>query len=723
LILTFALSLALLFACSSAENLPYRFDDQLGGAKMVSSEDPAAAGGFSFDFDDAGESLWKPLKGIESFDTVEGVLKLDVAQGAALESPEEVIFKAPEINEIELRMKTRLARHFAISWGNDPRRTTRIGIKSPGEFNTYVIDTSTLRRWNGRIDRVVLRPSDSREGDLVEIDYIKLKSEMPFSETPSGTGKHRIGDERRNVLFVHSPSRLVFEKRIGSDYMLDVGMGIAGTNSATEFTITVNQGGEESVVLSERISRADNWQDAGIDLSEWEGKVVDIVFRTESARRGGPALWSNPVLYKLDRERRNIVVYLIDALRSDHLSCYGYHRNTSPNIDDFAENGIICMNAYAHAARTVESIPTIMTSTYTSTHKIIDYTSQLSNDFVTMAEAMREAGYATASFITNPNAGEMTNVDQGFEFLIDKAPDQMFRSGLWTLPEEEVSSWLEAHRNRPFFIYVHTCEPHAPFEPPAPWNRHSDPEYAGSVTGFREGKYSYLEAVDPADVAHVIALYDGEVSLADHKFGEFLNILESKQLLEETMVFLIADHGEELMDHGDWNHSKTLYEEVLRVPMIVGGDDRLPSAQLEIPRTGLVDVMPTVLAWAGAPLPEDAEGSNIMDLIDQNDDANTRRIFAENYNPVYEAIALLRGTDKLIHNLSSRGEAELELYDLAADPAEKNNLSEESDLTGTLLEELLALKEEKESKSKGEVAEKELDVGSREKLRALGYID
>ena len=282
---------------------------------------------------------------------------------------------------------------------------------------------------------------------------------------------------------------------------------------------------------------------------------------------------------------------------------------------------------------------------------------------------------------------------------------------------------MKIQRNRPFFAYIHTCEPHAPFEPPAPWDKHFDPEYTGNITGLRSGPHGFQKAEEPEDIAHEGALYDGEVSFADRKFGEFLDILESEELLDKTMIILIADHGEELQDHGDWNHSKTLYEEILRVPMIIGGDRRLPRGELRTARVGLVDVMPTVLSWAKAEIPDGSEGVDVIGLVDDEDSESGRVIFAENYEDIYEAVALVEGQRKLIYSFPPHREPEIELYDLASDPLEKSDLAEDSDAVNELLEKLLAYKSDKESLSRGEAAEKELDAESRERLRALGYID
>jgi arylsulfatase A-like enzyme len=339
-----------------------------------------------------------------------------------------------------------------------------------------------------------------------------------------------------------------------------------------------------------------------------------------------------------------------------------------------------------------------------------------------MAEAMRDAGYATAAFITNVNAGVQNNNDQGFDFFYDQGPALTGDRGLRTLPEEEVLSWLDMQKHRPFFAYIHTSEPHAPYEPPDPWSKAYDPEYTGPMTGVRTGPHGLLEASDSRDIEHARALYDGEISFADFQFGRFLDALRTRGMLDETLIIVISDHGEELHDHGGWNHGRTLYQELLRVPIILGGDSRIRTGLVSESYVGLVDIMPTVLGWAQAEMPETAEGVNLLTVAESVGGKEARTIFAENYYPGHETLAMVENGKKVIYNITPRQAGQVEFYNLALDKSETQNLAD-SESAYSMLARLKAFQQEKAGQYAGMPEEKALDPETYERLKALGYID
>ena len=713
---------ALLSSCATDQDTTFRFDEGLEEAVSLEVAKPVpVADGFRFDFDSAAEDKWIGIQGIRRMETRNGIMALDVAPGGFIATPRSVGFQADEIKEIVIRMKVNRGKFFGISWGQGSDQSAGIAIQNVGGYYIYPISTARLPTWQGRIQWLTIMPSDHPGGASAEIDFVEIVPSNSFVDSRSGTSEYWIEDERRNVFYVHSPSEVVFERTIPENARLDLGAGIVSRKSPTEFEVAI-RAQEETVVFSEVVSDDSRWISTTIDLGSWAGQKVEIVFRTDSVFKGSAAVWSNPVLYQVDQARKNVVVYLIDTLRSDHLSCYGYHRNTSPEIDEFAAGGVIFLNSYSHASRTLESIPTIMSSLYSSIHNVKKLTSQLDDSFVTMAEAMRDAGYSTAAFITNVNAGVQNNNDQGFEFFFDKGAKLTVEPGHRTLPEEEVFSWIDSQKHRPFFAYIHTCEPHMPYEPPAPWDMKFDPGYKGNITGQRDGPYARNTATEPEDIRHLVALYDGEISFADYQFGRFLDALESQGLLDKTMIIVIADHGEELYEHGGWGHRYTLYQELLRVPIIVGGDERIPSGSTCEAVAGLVDIMPTVLGWADVELPEGVEGLNLLDLLESDERGTDRVVFAENYYPKHESIAMLDDDKKIIYNMTPRERGEVEFYDLATDKGENENLAGSS-ASEAMLARLKSLQSEKAGLSIGSTEEKQLDPETYERLKALGYIE
>jgi arylsulfatase A-like enzyme len=715
----------LLAACGSkTETYPFRLWTNVEDATKLDSETPSLiAEGYRFDFDSPDEPQWVPVRNIASMARRDGFLILSAGEKAVVSTPPNFRLKAEEIAEINIHMRISEGNLFLLSWGNEPHQTVPVTMSNPREFSTYTVFTRRLKGWEDTINWVAIIPTDSPKGARAEIDYIEFKPITSYADSAIGTAEHWIANERRNVLYVHSPSELVFRRTVPENARLDFGVGIVSPKSPTRFVVVIKSGSDETEVFSERVTSDEAWTDASVDLGRWSGQRVEVAFRTSSDFRGAPALWSNPIMYKVEPERKNVVVYLIDALRPDHLSCYGYHRMTSPNIDSFAENGVMFMNAYSHASRTVESVPSIFTSLYTSTHGVKQETMLLGDAYTTLAEAMRGAGLTTAAFSTNVNAGLMTNVDQGFDYFYDAGPKFARKVGMRALPEEEVSQWLRYHKHQPFFAYIHTCEPHAPYEPPEQWKGLYDEGYTGPITGQRLGPNGFFTAETPEEIRHVISMYDEDVTFGDYMFGKFLEMLEREQILDNTLIFVVADHGEELYDHGWWVHAMTLYEEVIRVPMILGGDKRLPKDERRTGRVGLIDVMPTALSWVGAELPNDMQGIDMLSDSAAGRPDPDRVLLAENYEEGYEALSILNGQLKFIYSKTDVGDPRMELYDLSSDPKELNNLAPEDERASFLRAKLLSEMDKKSAQSKGRPEEKELDPETVERLRALGYVD
>jgi arylsulfatase A-like enzyme len=427
--------------------------------------------------------------------------------------------------------------------------------------------------------------------------------------------------------------------------------------------------------------------------------------------------------------RPNVIVYLVDTLRADHLGVYGYDRPTSPTIDRLAASGVVFENAYVQDTRTLGSIPSLLASLYPSSHGILRFGQKLAGDAVTLAEVFSAEGYRTASFITNVNAGKLPGLDRGFGHFHDAIRSAnplplvgtryFDRDAHRSFPEEAFFAWLDEASDAPFFAYVHTAEPHRPYNPPPPYDTLFDPGYEGEVTGHFDGPRGFGRAVEPADVAHVRALYDGEIAFADAAVGKLLAGLESRGLAENTLVVVTADHGEELRDRGGWNHGHSVYNELLRVPLVMAGPGIRAGTRIEAP-VQLVDVAPTVLGRANLSSPPSFEGDDLSGLLDGSGEAafSDRAVFAMSTQPPTQ-FAVIQGGWKAI--IGTRGAPEL--YDLTNDPGETRNLAETH--TEKLQELLDRLREKLASRKQAPRAgsEQPLSSDDESRLRALGYIE
>lgn len=374
------------------------------------------------------------------------------------------------------------------------------------------------------------------------------------------------------------------------------------------------------------------------------------------------AVRSAEVEAPLPRERPNVLLVTVETLRADHMGIFGYRRDTTPRIDAWFRDGVIFERAYATSPVTDRSLPSLFGGLYPSMYtEALEYREhRLSDRRVLLAERLRDADYATAAFVTYHAVGAH-NLHQGFDLIEHRiaADDQHARP-----MTDRVLKHLRHHRartpNRPFFVWVHYYDPHSTYQPP---DRHR------------------LWGEEPID------RYDGEIHYVDAEIGRLLDALERWKLVDDTLVVLAADHGEEFLDHGATGHAKQLYDESMRVPLLMRGPG-LPQRRTDVPVT-LADVMPTLLDLLEIPAPPALEGRSQASFV-RGGDPVARPILMEQFrhgSSEIEKIAVVDGWSKLIYDHVHQT---WELYDLRTDPAERENLhGRDPDLTNRLRTSLL----------------------------------
>lgn len=325
-----------------------------------------------------------------------------------------------------------------------------------------------------------------------------------------------------------------------------------------------------------------------------------------------------------EAERPDVLLVLLDALRADHLGCYGYERPTSPRIDAFAASGLMFRHAYSQAPWTKPSIPTLFTSLHPIQHGVYEGEARgsagalesdvLSEEAFTIAEAFGAAGYRTAAYVNNAHLQASQGFAQGFG---------IYEQG--SLDAKEINrrflEFADADRRRPFFAYLHYLDAHWPFRPEPPFDR-LFPTPKGTLEftkeewrGLRDRINDGIQSLGPEDRARLIALHDGAIAELDSRIGELLDALEARGALRRTVILLTSDHGEELFDHGKVGHGGTLFEEVLKIPMILAVPaGRRGEASDVVART--LDVFPTLLDAAGIPIPRGLEGRSLVGARD-----------------------------------------------------------------------------------------------------------
>lgn len=391
----------------------------------------------------------------------------------------------------------------------------------------------------------------------------------------------------------------------------------------------------------------------------------------------------------------NILLVLIDTLRADHLHCYGYSRKTSPAIDELASRGVLFEEAISAAPWTLPSAMSLLTGRLPSRHRVENDTLRLAPSIPLLPGVLKEAGYATSAVVSHIYVSSAFGFDRGFDHFDDFGLSKNYRFEAGLEPRaaavtDRALQQIRTLKRRPFFLLVHYFDPHWDYAPPAPFDRRFAGPYRGKVTGSYQSFAEYTVPgmkLAPEDRQHLLDLYDGEIAYADSEIGRLLRGLAAAGLSERTVVVVTSDHGEEFKEHDSMGHGRNLYDEVVKVPLIVAVPGEGSRARRIHEQVRTLDLFPTLCRMGGGAVPPGIEGEDLGPLLGGKAGparaAVTETIRFDAYRKAYR-----REGKKLILNLESNRR---ELYDLAKDPTETVNLwPERRDETAILEQELLA---------------------------------
>ena len=410
------------------------------------------------------------------------------------------------------------------------------------------------------------------------------------------------------------------------------------------------------------------------------------------------ALASAPGPAVAEPAQPTVVIYLIDTLRADRVGACGSSRGLTPHIDALGRGGVVFEQAYAPAPWTLPSVASIFSGLFATEHGLIEDKNQRAPALPLLGQMLKARGYSSATFAANAYARWMADVQSGYSHVQVTTAD---------LPM--VLGWVDRAKS-PLHLYVHTLEPHNPFRAPDDWVRKFGVVSSAQRDQLNQAmqRYRLLTRVDygagqkrgatdntaeqQAAMAQLSGLaptlgvlYDSHVAWADQHVGEFIQAMKERGLWENCLFVLLSDHGEELGDHGGWQHDETLYEEIVRVPFLIRFPrDEFAGTRIASP-VSLVDLLPTLAAHLGQKPEPKTGGINLLPLIRGGRAApDAPRVVAvrinrkKYYRPSHELrgdmnIALRHGKWKGIWNVE-RGS--FELYDLGRDPGEKSNVAE-----------------------------------------------
>jgi arylsulfatase A-like enzyme len=368
----------------------------------------------------------------------------------------------------------------------------------------------------------------------------------------------------------------------------------------------------------------------------------------------------------------NVILVSVDTLRADHMSLYGYERETTPHLEALARDAVVFEAFFNAGGGTLKSHASLFTSLFPKVHGV-EPRRALGEAHRTLAEVLRSNGYATAAFTDIVWLRRKYGFAQGFDFY-----DQQGGNLVRILPE--AVRWLSERAEEPFFLFLHTFDVHSstrrlPYDSPEGFNEVFTAGYDGGFSGciggrcasellshinrrIGRGRVSLADVFGPEELAYIAGLYDGGVLYVDRELGKLVEALERLGLYDDTLLVVLADHGEEIGDHGRMLHGNP-YEEFVRIPLLIKFPRSRHAGRRINALASMVDVMPTLLDALGIPPEAGMQGRSLLSL------AETGRPVREYVTSHGDSIRNRRW--KLV---ASRGE----LFDLANDPAERNNV-------------------------------------------------
>jgi arylsulfatase len=432
--------------------------------------------------------------------------------------------------------------------------------------------------------------------------------------------------------------------------------------------------------------------------------------------------------------RVSVLLITIDTLRADHLGAYGYRRPTSPRIDAFARRATVFDQAYTYWPKTRGSFVGIMTGRFAS-QTGYGKTHPLLLEFnPTLASVLKDAGYETVATIDNPNVASSLGYARGFDRYRETWEEASLASEMdraRAITADGVRYLASAKPEHPFLLWLHYVNPHAPYEPPAPWDKAFLDEEAlrgpslRAVNGFHGGVPKPW-SVPGKGLGWYVARYDGEIAAADAEVGEVLEALERSAVRDRTLVVIASDHGESLGEHDYYfDHGENLFDSAMRIPLLMAGPGVLPGRRTDVLATTL-DLVPTILDAVKVSYPPDLAGESLLPAARGERRPDRLRLHGQNDRN------LLGSWDrrfKIVATPSDDG-ARYALYDRQADPGETRDATraspqaarEERRELELFREQLDAWTVRTRRLLEGQTQVERLSPEACEKLKAMGYV-
>ena len=392
------------------------------------------------------------------------------------------------------------------------------------------------------------------------IDLLSVKvipKEATFASARVGVSMEALEGLSRRTLYTHAPSRLTYQVRIPDAGQLDVGLRAVRRDAPVTFRVTVTPGGGEAEMrLEETVAETAQWAQRRVDLSDLAGQTVSLALEADADRAGTVALWAAPTLSGArTTETPNIIFYIIDNGAADSMSVYGYNRRTTPNIERLAAEGAVFEYVYSNSSWTTPSTLSFLTSLQNSVLGGIRNGRNMAPDEVlTLAQHLHRAGYQTAEFTSNPNAGRMSGLERGNDVFRDSGVGNNSTSSVEL--HKNFWRWREANPSEPYWVHFQTTDVHSPNTPVPPFaGLYVTPELRETYLEWHEqlepagGRGPYSDAFEKTGISRLEfydaarGLYDETMAHQDHQIGQLVDRLQEMGEWDRTLLIIAADHG------------------------------------------------------------------------------------------------------------------------------------------------------------------------------------
>lgn len=641
-------------------------------------------------------------------------------RGLDLDLPPGVDFGA--IRRVLVRARMDRGHRGRLSWvtrdkpSRDDKRSIQFWLHPGDDVRTYTIEVGEHLQWEGAVTGFRLQPMDEPgRAEVLSVTLMgglnRLETDLLSARCGLPEAALEVRQDRRRVLAVtpESPVRVDLKlprtaENAAPELCFAIGLAAAGPDGRAAvprapYRFLVRTTGGETIYdhrLDPGTRSQRGWIEARVPLGRYAGRAVGLIFSVEQEGAGNGltccAAFANPVIHTGRRGAQpNVLIVLVDALRADRLGCFGHPWQTSPHIDRLRRESVLFRHALASSSWTAPAVASLFTSLHPYRHGVryVD-TLELARGLDTVAERFLDAGWFTGAVSDNLLIIPDNGFDQGFRCFVSR-PDTVEMRKAEAVTRLALS-WLQHHGDRPFFLYLHYMDPHADYQPRQPFHPGPTPigtvirpfverGQAGGVANRMQKSGSFR--LTPAEDRRLLELYDGEIAATDYQVGRLLAGLRKQGLAEQTVVVFVADHGEEFADHGKYAHATSLFDELVRVPLMVRmpGPARPAGPGIDsVVRA--VDLGPTLLDLVGAgDLPGAVDARSFRRLLDNEDLAGDAREAYFELNPysrnplapgwVEAARGVRLGHLKLVYQPRT---GVYRLFDLRADPGERRSI-------------------------------------------------